>query len=86
MKLQGQVLGAVGWCNRVAPVLQTLRVASRGKCSGTIHPSVLDPKSIWGKLGVTSAQRWLLNIPSSECKGVAFPHIGSKVSDFLKCL
>lgn len=51
-----------------------------------MHASVLDPKSIWGKLGVTSAQRWLLNIPSSECKGVAFSRIGTKVSGFLKCL
>lgn len=81
-KLQGQVLGAVGWCNHVALELQTLRVACMGKCNGTIHGSVLDPKSIWEKLEVTSSQRQLLTIPSSECKAVALSCIGSKVSDF----
>lgn len=74
-ELRGQWGGAMVWPSAADPW-----EASRGKCCGAAGG--LEPKSIWGKLGVTSAQRWLLTLLSSECKGVAFSRIGSAVSGF----
>lgn len=72
---QGQRGGAIVWPGAADPW-----EASRGKCSGAAGG--LEPKSIWGKLGVTCALRRLLTLLSSECKGVAFSRIGCAVSGF----
>lgn len=74
-ELQGQWGGAMVWPGAADPW-----EAGRGKCNGAAGG--LETKSIWGKLGVTSAQRWLLTLLSSECKGVAFSRIGSAVGGF----